>query len=206
MRGQRSFLPAIALLSIVLAGCDSFSILGQFKRIPSLSLTVQKSSVQQGETISLYPTGGTPPYSFGVVAGNIFYSGTLGSVSSQSYTAGTSIGTVTIHLIDADGNTADSTVTTIAPAPTGFTAGPDPSASPNDVDLSWSYATPPLISGFAIERSLDGVTFTSVTNQPSGATFFLDQPLSQGVTYFYRIYAVSGSFRSLPTSASVSLP
>lgn len=200
-------LPAIVSLSIVLAGCDSFSLIGQFRRVSSLGLTLQKASVQQGETISLYPAGGTPPYSFGLEAGNLYYSGTLGSITNQSYTAGTSIGTVTIHLIDSDGDTADSSVTIIPPTPTGLSALPDPSASPNDIDVTWNlYATPLLISGLEIERSLDGVTFASLTNPSSGTTLFVDQPLTPGQMYYYRIYAVSGAFRSLPTGVAASTP
>jgi hypothetical protein len=206
VRRLRSLFPAIVSLSIVLAGCDSFSILGQFRRISSLSLTVQKSSVQQGETISLYPTGGRAPYAFGVVAGNIFYSGTLGSVSSQQYTAGTSIGSVTIHLSDADGNTADSQVTIVPPTPTAFTAAPNPGLPANDILLTWGYPNTSLISGFEIQESPDGVTFTNLVSQPAGAISYVDPSRTPGTTYYYRMYAVSGPFQSLLTGVSGSTP
>ncbi len=206
MHRQRPLLPAIVWLSIILAGCDSFSVLGQFHRTSSLSLTLQKSSVQQGEIISLYPAGGTPPYSFDLVAGSIFYSGTLGSISSQSYTAGTSIGTVTIRVSDADSSTADSQVTIIPPTPTGFTAAPNPGPPANDILLSWSYSNTALISSFEIQRSSDGVTYTNIVSQPNTATSYVDPGLTPAQTYYYRMYAVAGSFQSLLTAVTSSTP
>ncbi len=200
-----AFLTAGAL-SVMLASCDSFAVLGQFQRGSPLSLTLQNASVQQGATTSLYPSGGTPAYSFGVVAGNLYYPGTLGSISGQVYTAGDAIGTVIIHLSDSSGAAVDAVVTIIPPAPTSFNVQANPGNPSNDILVSWSYTNTALISGFVIQRSTDGATFTNVTNQPNTATTYTDTSLVQTQTYYYRMYAVADPIQSLPTAVLGSTP
>jgi len=180
--------------------------MGQFHRTFSLSLTLQKGSVQQGETISLYPVGGAPPYSFGLVAANLYYTGTLGSITNQAYTAGTSIGNVTIHLTDADGSSVDSQVTIIPPTPTSFNVQNNTGGPGNDLLLSWGYGNTSLSSGFQIQRSTDGVTFTDLVSQPTTATSYVDSPLNPGQTYYYRMYAVAGPYQSLLTGVMGASP
>lgn len=196
-----------AALWITLAGCDSYSLLAEFQRGSPLSLTLQQASLQQGGTTTLYPVGGKAPYSFGVVAGNLYYSGTLGSISAETYTAGTSIGTVIIRVTDEEGATAVAVATIVPPTPSGFTVQPNPPSPPNnDMLISWSYGSTALISGFLIQRSTDGVTFTALTTQASGATSFVDSPLGPGTTYYYRMFAVSGPYQSLPTGVTGNIP
>ena len=197
---------AIVAASILLVGCDSFAVLEQFRKGP-LSLTVEKDSVQQAETIGLSPAGGVPPYSYVLVEGALYSAGTLGSVSGNTYTAGSAIGTVFIQLTDTDGTSVDAVVTIIPPTPASFNAQPN-SATPlaNDILLSWSYADTSLISGFQIQRSSDGVTFTVLATEPSTSTNYVDSPVNPNQTYYYRMYAVAGAYQSLPTAVLGSTP
>ena len=180
-------------------------MLDQFHKGSPLSLTLQVDSVQQGETTNLYPSGGTPPYTFGLVEGSLYCPGSLGSIADQDYTAGTAIGTVLIHLIDAAGTSVDSVVTIIPPTPTAFSVQANP-APTNDIDLGWSYGDQLLISGFQVQRSTDGVTFTNLVSEPSSATTYTDTGLNQNHMYYYRIYAVAGPYQSLPTTVLGAQP
>ena len=206
MAKHPSLFVAIAATAILLVGCDSFAVLEQFHKGP-LSLTVEKDSVQQGETIGLSPAGGAPPYSYVLVEGALYFAGTLGSVSGNTYTAGSSIGTVIIQLTDTDGTSVDAVVTIIPPTPASFIAQPN-AATPtaNDILLSWSYADTSLISGFQIQRSSDGSTFTALATQQSTATSYVDSPLNPNQTYYYRMYAVADAYQSLPTVVLGSTP
>jgi hypothetical protein len=194
-------------LSIALASCDSYKVLDQFYKGSPLSLALEAASVQQGAAIQLYPSGGTSPYSFGLLAGDLFYVGTLGSISGQTYTAGNAIGVVVIFLSDASGATVDAVATIVPPTPGSFNVAP---SGTNAILISWSYTNTALISGFLIQRSTDGVTFANLTNQPSSATSYLDSPLNPNQTYYYRMYAVASTaantFESLSTGVLGSLP
>lgn len=197
-------------LSIVLASCDSYKVLDQFYKGSPLSLVLEAASVQQGETINLYPSGGTPPYSFGLLAGDLYYVGSLGSISGQTYIAGNAIGSVVIYLSDSSGATVDAVVTIVPPTPGSFTIAP---SGTNAILISWGYTNTALISGFLIQRSSDGVTFTTFTNPTTlqnTATSYLDSPLNPNQTYFYRMYAVASTaantFQSLPTGVLGSMP
>jgi hypothetical protein len=205
-RGLAAFLAA-GTLSLTLSGCDEFSVLGEFQRGMPLNLTLENASLLQGASTTLYANGGKAPYSFGVAAGNLYYSGSLGSVSGQTYTAGNAIGTVIIHLTDANGAGADAVATIVAPTPGSFNAQPYTVTGPNnDILVSWSYVNLALISGFLIQRSSDGVTFTNLTTQPNSATTYVDSPVNPNQTYYYRMYAVSGAYQSLPTGVVGSMP
>lgn len=203
MSAPRLALAGIALICMALSGCDSFSVLGVFTRTNGLTLTVQKDTVQQGETIDLYPAGGTPPYSFGVVGEDLPYSsGTLGSVTNGQYTAGTDVGTVLIHLVDSSGFSVDSPVVILPPTPATFSAAPNPGLPANDILLSWTYSNALAISGFLIQRSPDGVAFTNLPTQFPSTNSYIDTGLSPATTYFYRLYAVSGAYQSLAMTAA----
>ncbi|MGA2766601.1 MAG: fibronectin type III domain-containing protein [Spirochaetia bacterium] len=198
---------AAGALSIALASCDSYAVLDQFHKGSPLNLVLEAASVQQGATINLYPSGGTPPYSFGLLAGDFYYVGTLGSISGQTYTGGNAIGAVVIYLSDASGATVDAVVAIMPPTPGSFNVQP---SGTNAIQISWSYGNLSLISGFLIQRSTDDVTFTSVTSQPNSATSYIDSPLNPNQTYYYRMYAVASTaantYQSLPTGVLGSMP
>ncbi len=207
----------LAFLSLGLVGCDSFSLLDQFARIDgtaALQLTLQKDTVQPRETIDLYPSGGVPPYSFGLVADDLYYDAGLGSVAEQKYTAGDSIGKVEIHLSDGRGGVVNSVVTIIPPAPDNFTAQAyvATSGNKNGIELQWTYTDTALISGFLLQRSTDGgTTFPDSQNLSSSLTSYVDSTASnRNTTYTYRLYAVanltSGTIQSLSTAYKSANP
>lgn len=72
-------------------------------------------------------------------------------------------------------------------APTGLTAV---AVSASQVNLTWTGAATP-ITGYVIERSTDGVSFTSVGMVDAALTLFSDTELSPGTQYYYRIRAYS---------------
>lgn len=111
----------LAALLFGLTGCDDFSLLDQFSLFNGLGLTPQKEKILQGESVGLNPEGGTTPYDFSMIEEDLFYSGSLGSVSGETYTAGTAIGKVKIKLTDAAGGTAETVITVVPPAPTYLT-------------------------------------------------------------------------------------
>jgi hypothetical protein len=49
---------------------------------------------------------------------------------------------------------------------------------------------------FMIERSVDGITWSSGPGTPANATEFIDTGLDQGRTYFYRLFAVNTAGKS----------
>ena len=121
------FSPLSLMLSAtlaLLAGCDSYRILDQFdlpgEKAAALTLELQKTTVQRGESVELQPAGGTEPYEFAVAADDL-YAGTsgqaLGSVSGRTYTAGGAIGRIRITVTDAVGASAAETLTVVPPTP-----------------------------------------------------------------------------------------
>lgn len=199
MRVKPTIFLAVLALSFALSGCDSYNLLDQFRRSLAVQLAVQQDSLEQGETTELYPSGGTPPYMFGIIAGNIYTNtGTLGSVASQTYTAGTAIGTVSIHVVDSAGETADATVTLIPPAPQNL-SGAYTSTPSKVVNLSWTYSFSG-ITNFVIQRSLDGVTFSDIATVGSGTVAYGDTGIQPNKTYYYRVLALEGPIRSRTSS------
>lgn len=187
------------------AGCDNYSILDQFSRGGPLSIAIQKSTLQQGEAVALYPSGGLPPYTFGVVAGSLYVSGTsIGSVSGATYTAGDAIGTVEITVTDTAGNNANTLATIVPPAPGNF--GVVANTSTHTITLSWTYSDTSIISGFQIWRSVAGGSFSLLATAPSTSTSYADPGLNQNKIYTYRMYALAGSYLSSPTPDQSAQP
>lgn len=192
----------------LIIGCDNYSLHDQFYNDDDeeyeITLVPQKTSLQQGELIDLYPSGGIEPYSFNIVEGSLYYSGTLGSIADERYTAGTSIGTIQIQVTDINNYSAETELTIIPPTPSGFIVG---SVGTNRIDLSWSYSDTSIISGFRIMRKrADEEAFEHVTDSSNSATSFSDSPLNPTFLYSYYIYAVSGEYISLPTATESDQP
>ena len=97
-------------------------------------------------------------------------------------------------------------------APTGLTAGII--GGPVRVNLTWT-DNAANETGFVIERSLDGVTFSQLATAPprsnTGSTSFTDLTVALGTTYTYRVAAVNSvvagkSDWSNIAMANVSIP
>lgn len=125
MRRQASVALVIVFL-LIAAGCDSFSLLDQFQKglDNGLGLSMEKSSVKPGEVSALYPSGGTAPYTFAVIADSLYDDGVhatdTGTIANQNYTAGNSIGTVKVRVTDSTGKSAESVITILPWGPENF--------------------------------------------------------------------------------------
>ena len=87
-------------------------------------------------------------------------------------------------------------------APSGLTAAP---ASDTSIDLSWTDNSSDE-TGFLIQRSLDGTTWTTAGSVPANATTFRDPGLASGTVYYYRASACNGSGCSAPAAMTASAP
>ena len=89
-------------------------------------------------------------------------------------------------------------VTTLL-APSGLTAT---AASSSQINLSWADNSDNE-SGFKVERSTDGTTWTSVATTAANATSYSDTGLTASTTYQYRVKAtVTSTVDTAPTSAA----
>jgi nitrous oxidase accessory protein NosD len=83
-----------------------------------------------------------------------------------------------------------STSTTAPTAPTNLAAV---ALSSSSVNLSWTAPSSSNQSGYSVQRSTDGVNFTTIaTGLSSSATSFIDTgPLAATTKFYYRIFAVN---------------
>ena len=108
--------------------------------------------------------------------------------------------------INATGNSAVSAVvsgTTILLAPTGLTAT---DLSTTTIALAWIPVTD--ATSYKLERSIDGVTFTTVAASPAltaTSTSYTDTGLNSGATYTYRLSAIDASGTSAASSTASAL-
>lgn len=97
-------------------------------------------------------------------------------------------------------NEASATLVPVAPA--GLTAS---AASPTQINLSWSDVTGE--SGYKLERSTNGATWTQVATTAAGVTSYQDVGLSGGSTYYYRVRAWNSAGNSgYSSQASAATP
>jgi hypothetical protein len=67
-----------------------------------------------------------------------------------------------------------------------------------NIVLNWS--PPGGQTGFTIQRSLDGVTFSTVGSVAGSVTGFIDSDLAQSVTYYYQVIARNAIGNSQPSN------
>jgi len=205
----------VFLFPLLLAGCDNFSLPGQFggsgqtgqsgptgpsSPPGSFSLVLTPTTVHPGESSTLSPQGGSAPYTATVAALSLYndsvHADAPGSIQNLVYTAGNSIGTVQITVSDSAGHSTNATITVIPKAPlqSSFTAT-GATKAPWQVTLAWAYSEPGYISGFILSSSTaaDG-TFTQIATVAIGANLiFIDKPSPPNQTYYYRLSAVAGT-------------
>jgi fibronectin type 3 domain-containing protein len=87
---------------------------------------------------------------------------------------------------------AQTSATTIPAAPAAVLAQ---AVSANQINLTWKNVTGE--TGFLIERSLDGINWTTAGSTPANVTSFQDTGLLPGTMYFYRIRASNSGGISL---------
>ncbi|NHI03707.1 hypothetical protein DYY67_0777 [Candidatus Nitrosotalea sp. TS] len=92
---------------------------------------------------------------------------------------------------------ASATTTTTAPSSLSAT-----SISTSQINLSWA-APSGTITGYEIERSIDGSTWSAVTsNTGTATTSYSDTGLLSNTMYIYRVSALSSGGQSLPSGTS----
>jgi hypothetical protein len=91
------------------------------------------------------------------------------------------------------------------PAPGSVAAAPA-AGTDTTINVTWSDISGE--TGYSVERSLDGVSFTQAGTTFANATSFPDVNLAGGYRYFYRVIALNGSGGSIPSSvaSAVSRP
>ncbi len=90
-----------------------------------------------------------------------------------------------------------------SPAPSDLTATAE--AGPQ-VSLAW-LQTSSDETGFLIQRSTDGTTFTDLTTLPADSTSYIDTAVQAGVTYTYQVAAFNlGGPSAFSNSASATIP
>jgi len=202
----------IGSLSIACAvsGCDSFNLLDLFasdKSNPELGLVAQKTTVNQDESVQLYPSGGTAPCVFAVIAEDLYYraGNDFGYVADQVFTAQKAVGKVKVRVSDRTGTSVDLVITVRPAAPSGFGAATGTGAG-HEIDLSWSYADTSYIGGYRIQSSTDASTYVDLFAPPASSTSYTDTALNQTKTYYYRIFARAGSYESVAAPVQSAMP
>lgn len=96
-------------------------------------------------------------------------------------------------------NTASATTDDVPPnAPTNLVAT---GVSQSQIDLSWDDNSANE-TGFRVEVSTDGVSFSTLSNRPANATSYSHTGLPAGTTRFYRVFAVNGVGENVSNTAS----
>jgi hypothetical protein len=90
------------------------------------------------------------------------------------------------------------TLAAIPAAPSGLTAT---AASASQINLAWT-SNSTNQTGFVIQRSPDGSTWTTVTATAASATSYSDTTVASGTTYYYRVCATNSAGNSAYTTAA----
>ncbi len=194
--GKRFFLSiALGAVLLGLGGCDSFNLLEQFDLFGGLSLNPSQSTLQPEQTTQLNPAGGTPPYTYAILAEDLVYTdggdaSTLGLLSGDSYTAKSSLGKIRIRLTDSTGASVSKTLTIIPPAP-NLSA----TSSSNTITLSWTPSAVPGVTGIEVWKSENGGAYALQETLATGSSW-TDSSLNTNRSYSYLLYAVAGPYSS----------
>ncbi len=98
--------------------------------------------------------------------------------------------------ISANSNVAS--VTTVPAAPAGVSAS---AASSSQINVAWASATG--ATGYRIDRSVDGSTWTTIGTVGTGVTTYQDAGLAASTQYYYRVLATNAGGTS-PASATAT--
>ncbi|MBE9463997.1 fibronectin type III domain-containing protein [Dyadobacter subterraneus] len=101
-------------------------------------------------------------------------------------------------------NVAEATTVDVAPIPPARLAAN--AVSYQQIDLSWADISTNETS-FELERSMDGTTFSKITDLPANASTFQDKAVLSLTKYFYRIRAVNKiGFSAYSNTAEATTP
>jgi len=122
------------------------------------------------------------------------------SFSDSSIGSGTTY-TYRVYAYNSSGNSGTSnnaSILAIPSAPTGLVAS---AASSSQINLSWNDVSGE--TGYRLDRSTDGVNWTTAANLSSGTRSYTDGLLAPSTTYWYRVVA-DGLSGNSPASNSAS--
>jgi predicted MPP superfamily phosphohydrolase len=192
---------------------DSFTILKTAENVPP---AVSMTSPGNGATfaapanVALAATASDPD---GTVARVEFYNGTtlLGSDTSAPYAfawngvpAGSYV--LTAKAVDNGGATATSAavgITIVSTAPAAPSALVATAVSSSQITLTWT-DNANNESGFKIERSTNGVTYTQIATVGANVTTYADTGLARNKTYRYRVRATGTGGDSAYTNVATA--
>ncbi len=205
--------------SVFLPGCDDFALADKLYKIIVLDPAKDKVPINDS-AIELRVTGGTAPYTFTLTAVDL-YSGTssesigaipTGKVSSGTYTPGGAIGRMRITVEDSDGKSDEAYVEVVPPTPS-FTLSPTIAGSNMSVVIDVSPYSPSVdhltlnyqdITG-SITLVSDTIDMTGYSTPSDGPSPWLDISATNW-SYVFRLYAVAGSYVSLPAVRGLYSP
>jgi fibronectin type 3 domain-containing protein len=126
------------------------------------------------------------------------------SATATSYTDSTASAGATysyrVYATNGSVNSSNSnmaTVTTIPAAPQNLTAS---AASASQINLTWSNVTG--ATGFRVDRSLDGATWSTLATLGTGVTSYANTGLAASTTYYYRVLATNSSGTSAASATA----
>jgi hypothetical protein len=182
----------------------------------TLSLGVSDVEIDRDQTVRLYPSGGTAPYSLSIpntpsgenshtdVYPNPAADGQRGSIhNNDTYVPGDYIGSVWVRVTDSKGAVAEEKIKVVPEAPQDFVAtgfGPPN----NKVELTWEYQKQGV--RFIIRKSEDGEVYSEVDDFPSETRSYEDSPVDNNKPYWYEVYAFAdgdSTYRSSTVTAFV---
>jgi subtilase family serine protease len=126
------------------------------------------------------------------------------SATATSYTDSTASAGATysyrVYATNGSVNSSNSnvaTVTTIPAAPQNVAAT---AASASQINLTWSNVTG--ATGFRVDRSLDGATWSTLATLGAGVTSYANTGLAASTTYYYRVLATNSSGTSTASATA----
>lgn len=121
---------------------------------------------------------------------------TVGLLTNASTRSTLNVGTLDNVSIAGDLGTPPATFNSL-PAPTGLGVS---LGSGTGLNLSWNSVAG--ATGYALDRSSDGVTYAEIAATASGVTTFSDLDLAGSMRYFYRVSALDATGRSVASAAA----
>jgi hypothetical protein len=158
-------------------------------------------------------TKGTGSVDFQVIGdGNVLFdSGVLNNTSPTVHVAVSVAGVQTLTLVVNDGIPGNNSYDHSDWAGALLLANPTAPNPPTNllataisttaVNLSWA-ETSPIVSSFTVQRSIDGINFTTI-GSVSGSTFtYTDSTGSASTKYYYQVLAIGSGFTSTPSAVA----
>ncbi len=181
-----------ALIILILTACQEFSVMGAFRLNTSsteaLTLDLERTRLPQWGSMTLTPTGGTPPYKYSVVENDLFYMAdwsSIGEFADNTFTAHAAVGRVDIVLQDSAGRSVRKELIIRPPAPSNLSIEPP---SGNDIVINWDFSADleDMMSVFILTRKIEGVTETTEIEITKTQRTYTDSGVAEG-NYTYEI-------------------